>query len=106
MDGVNPEIAWAAGLFEGEGTITICGGSLHLRVQMTDLEVLERFCQIVGTGKIYGPYTTQFKDGFNRKPRWTWVCYGPLARATYLTLSPWLSPRRLARGDELGLRSM
>ena len=84
----------------------MCGSSLHLRVQNTDLEVLERFCEIVGTGKIYGPYTKQFKDGFKRKPRWAWVCYGRSARTTFLTLAPWLSPRRLARGEELGLRSM
>jgi hypothetical protein len=102
----NPEVAWDAGLFEGEGTITACGGCLHLRIQLTNLEVLERFHKIVGTGKIYGPYTRGFKDGFNRKPRWAWVCYGPLARVTFGTLSPWLSPRRLARGEELGLRSM
>ena len=44
----------------------MCGSSLHLRVQNTDLQVLERFCEIVGTGKIYGPYTKQFKDGFKR----------------------------------------
>ena len=69
MEPFNPAIAWAAGLFEGEGTITRCDGRLHLRMQLTDLEVLERFAEIVGTGKIYGPYTRPFKDGFNRKPR-------------------------------------
>jgi hypothetical protein len=106
MHAQNAEMAWAAGLFEGEGTITLCGSVVHLRLNLTDFEVLERFWEIVGTGKIYGPYTSGYRDGYTRKPRWVWVCYGPLAQVTFRSLAPWLSPRRLARGEELGLRSM
>ena len=102
----NPEVAWAAGLFEGEGSITVCGGVARLSLVLTDYQVLERFVEIVGTGKIYGPYVNGYRDGFVRKPRWLWVSEARLAGATFRTLAPWLSPRRIARGEELGLDSM
>jgi hypothetical protein len=43
----NEEIAWAAGFFEGEGTITECDRSLHVRLVNTDEHVTERFAEIV-----------------------------------------------------------
>jgi hypothetical protein len=42
------QIAWAAGLFEGEGTIVDSAGPVQLRVKMTDLDVLERLLDIWG----------------------------------------------------------
>lgn len=57
------DLAWAAGFFDGEGTVGISHQSrpnplpvLHLSVSQNDTEVLERFKTIVGTGTIYGPY--------------------------------------------------
>jgi hypothetical protein len=50
------QIAWAAGLFEGEGTIVDSAGPVQLRVKMTDLDVLERLLDVFGVGEIYGPY--------------------------------------------------
>ena len=49
------DIAWAAGLFEGEGCITTAGKnqkSRALKLQMTDRDVVERFQQIVGSGPV------------------------------------------------------
>ena len=43
------QIAWAAGLFESEGTIVDSTGSVQLRVKMTDLDVLEK-----ASGRIWG----------------------------------------------------
>jgi hypothetical protein len=103
MDSVNPEIAWAAGLFEGEGSITHVRGRTQLRIQMADPEVLERFLEIVGVGKIYGPYTKPARDGYKRKPRWIWICDGPFVPVIFRTLAPWLSTRRRGRGREIGL---
>jgi hypothetical protein len=40
------EIAWAAGLFEGEGTITQSGGRLYVRLKMTDESIVLRFAEI------------------------------------------------------------
>jgi hypothetical protein len=62
------EIAWAAGLFEGEGTFTWDYGRAQLRVKMTDLDVLEKLLDIWSVGKVYGPYETNSKDGSVRKP--------------------------------------
>jgi hypothetical protein len=103
VDSINPEIAWVAGLFEGEGSITHVRGRTQLRIQMTDHEVLERFLEIVGAGKIYGPYALQGRDGYRRKPRWIWVCDGLMVRAIFKTLAPWLSTRRRDRARQVGL---
>ena len=43
-------IAWAAGLFEGEGYFDINNGYLRLCIEMTDRDVLERFESIFPGG--------------------------------------------------------
>lgn len=62
------ELAWAAGLYDGEGTCGCYGrpdgrkrrGSYwHIRISVAqhyDPEVLHRFVAAVGVGKVYGPY--------------------------------------------------
>jgi hypothetical protein len=65
----NAQIAWAAGLFEGEGTIVDSTGSVQLRVKMTDLDVLERLLDVFGVGDIYGPYESGSRDGHTRASR-------------------------------------
>lgn len=57
--GTEAEIAWAAGLFEGEGCISIKPPhghgkipSIRLNVSMTDEDVLVRFREAVGCGGI------------------------------------------------------
>ena len=57
------EIAWAAGLFEGEGSIGFRGGSrgyvyayLNLQLRSTDQDVVYRFHQIISEGNVNGPY--------------------------------------------------
>jgi hypothetical protein len=39
-------MAWAAGLFDGEGTITQSKGRLFVEVKMTDESVVLRFAEI------------------------------------------------------------
>jgi hypothetical protein len=52
------EIAWAAGLFEGEGTIVIAGNNgikgcrIQLAVEMVDEDVVRKFARIAGFGSI------------------------------------------------------
>ena len=74
------DVAWAAGLFEGEGTINT-GKSYYvngekrarktpqitIRIGMTDIEPLERFAAIFG-GSVTGPYKDKRKDWY--KPYW------------------------------------
>ena len=71
------EIAWAAGLYEGEGSITFDGSSkrrgMRLSVAMVDREPLDRFCEIVGAGIVRGPYGPYQP---NTQPQWSYVCSG------------------------------
>lgn len=50
------EIAWAAGLFEGEGCMTRSGSQKVMRLVSTDEDTVRRFWEIVAVGKVYGPY--------------------------------------------------
>jgi hypothetical protein len=100
--GTIAEIAWAAGFFEGEGSITLTNDRPVLRVNGTDRETVEFFGRVIGVGKVYGPYQAKRdRHGCVRKPFWVWVCYGPAARRALTLLSPWLSQRRLNRIREL-----
>jgi hypothetical protein len=51
-------LAWAAGIFEGEGSITRIrrgdGFDLQISINMTDFDVLARFDEIVARGWLYG----------------------------------------------------
>lgn len=50
-------IEWAAGLFEGEGTLyRRKNGRWQIRIKMTDLDVLQAFQEAVDTGNLTGPY--------------------------------------------------
>ena len=99
------EIAWAAGLFEGEGCVTEADGRLSLRLNKTDEEIIARFDEIVRFGRVYGPYQNSQYDGHKRKPFWVWMAYGTDAYDAINLLAPWLSTRRLVRAYEItGLR--
>jgi hypothetical protein len=91
------EIAWAAGLFEGEGCMTITGGQPVMRVASTDRDSTDRFYEIMGVGKVYGPY----HQGPPRKPNWVWVAYGVDTLLAIQLLVPWLGERHRARAREL-----
>jgi hypothetical protein len=67
------DIAWAAGLFEGEGCIYFRSNASRIRnqgvtVAMTDLDVLKKFNSVVGVGKIYNSYAART----NRKALYQW----------------------------------
>jgi hypothetical protein len=47
-------IAWAAGLFEGEGCITETNDTLTLRLNNTDESLVQRFRDYVDIGTVYG----------------------------------------------------
>ena len=92
------EVAWAAGLFEGEGTFTTDnrGTSVRACLHMTDQDVVERFAAIVG-GKVLGPYGPYGHSA----PRWQWEAYGENALRLMDLFEPYLGQRRLARCAEL-----
>lgn len=90
-------LAWAAGLFEGEGTILNYVGAdgrwvRRLALVMTDEDVVKRFHQVVGSGKMSGPTQRENPDW---KPIWTWRCTKQADCAAILkSFLPYLGERR------------
>lgn len=50
------EIAWAAGFFDGEGSVYATGKYLVLAITQADRRPLERFRAAVSLGTVGGPY--------------------------------------------------
>jgi hypothetical protein len=98
------ELAWAAGLFEGEGCITSgSSGQEHLptvilTLSSSDEDTLRRFASAVGVGHVSGPRVP--KDG--RKPMWSWHC-ARFEDAQFVIAALWsgLGSRRRARAGEV-----
>lgn len=100
------DIAWAAGLYEGEGTCHSGYGTYRskagkkydrktptyqLRIGMTDIEPLERFKDTFGFGLINGPY----QSSKSTKDLWVFSVTGyEKTQAILAAVWPWLSPRR------------
>jgi hypothetical protein len=95
------EIAYAAGIFDGEGCITGTRGKndIHIAVTMGDEDCIRRFGRIVGCGTI--GVQTQFTDPGPRKPMWRWQADGAKAERIVRLLLPYLGQRRTARAHEL-----
>ena len=92
-------MAWAAGLFEGEGCIHVARDKYgQLSMSSTDRDVLERFCAVVGVGAIY--QRAQQKP--HHKPAWQWGT-GRLSDVQHVLglLRPWLGVRRGAKADDV-----
>lgn len=95
------DYAWAAGLFEGEGTIYLAkkksGNSPMLSLSSTDRDVVRRFHRILGVGRIDGPYQV----GEN-KPYWMW-CVSSYAKVQWIVILfwRWLGKRRKNRAREI-----
>lgn len=86
------ELAWAAGLFEGEGTAGAHGErSVEARLGMTDEDIVRRFAEIVEVG-VVRPYTPL---GLGSKPMWYWrVSSAQDVQHVMCLLWQWLGPRR------------
>lgn len=89
------DLAWAAGLFEGEGCISktnVSSVRLDLALKARDRDVLQRFQGTLGIGKLYGPY----KNGMVH-----WLAFGrETSVAVLLDLWPYLGKRRKAKAIE------
>jgi hypothetical protein len=107
---VSPEqIAWAAGIIEGEGCVQAAIRSqsasqgrylVHrVRVVMSDRDVVERLANVFGIGRVmpYSPTT-----GLGKKPLYRWEA---ARRADVVTVCdaiyPWMGERRRAQIDKL-----
>lgn len=94
----NEQLAWAAGWFEGEGSVPNNKGkpaAASISITNTDLEVLEAFANLFGCGRIY-PLPRD-----EHKPRWIYHVSGEDAVSILERLYPWLHSRRRQRIDEL-----
>ena len=94
------DIAWAAGLFEGEGCASFNrkNGKVELVMQMTDLDVLEKFCRVVGGQPPRLVNRTSTQICANPKPIYRWAASSEQYVQTFIKqLGPWLSSRRLAQ---------
>lgn len=94
-------IPWAAGLFEGEGSVGKSNSrSVIMSVSSTDPEVVERFCAILRCGHLATPIDRTGRDHIvhSRKVLYTWVCHGvEAAERAYELMRPYLSARRKAQ---------
>jgi hypothetical protein len=92
-------LAWAAGLFEGEGSISVKAQTAQLQLSMSDEDVVRRLHLIMGVGSFSGPYQDKRKPTY--KPMWTWSVGG--ARKVQAVLAAFwnqLGDRRKAKAKE------
>lgn len=101
------EIAWAAGLFDGEGSVSAHAEGkprkdgtsrvyAKLYVGNTDRRLLDRFQEAVGCGKVRGPYGRKSR-GRQIKPMYHWTATHRQARQAAEFLLPILSPEKRER---------
>lgn len=92
--------AWAAGLFEGEGSISLSkGGAVRLKLGMTDHDVVLRFAEVVGGGSVYHREEM-------RQVHWKACTYWETQKLALVQkimerLLPYLGSRRTARWEEV-----
>jgi hypothetical protein len=103
-------LAWAAGLFEGEGFLVErrVGRRVYLQlgIEMTDRDVVERFRDALRNAGIESDAAIARR----RRPRphkdiFRWAPTGAPAVAAFTALRPYLGIRRSARGDAILSRS-
>ncbi len=102
------QLAWAAGLFDGDGTIgayTRGARSRHLHLTASVVQAssngipppLARFNQVVGLGNVNGPYPPR---GWSKLPQYRWQLGGQRVETAISLLRPWLSPVRLKQAED------
>jgi hypothetical protein len=90
-------LAWAGGLYDGEGSACVFAHRSHVghmspevsitQSGLTKPEVLVRFREVVGCGRLYGPYPQD--DGNLPVSRWKAAALGDVDHVLYL-LRPWI----------------
>lgn len=98
MQPTNTEYAWAAGIFEGEGTIG-WNKTRHypnLGLITTDEDVIDRFHEIVQAGHVY---KNRKITGLGSKQQYIWNAgsIGDVRHVAKTVLLPWMGRRRRAR---------
>jgi hypothetical protein len=105
------ERSWLAGLFEGEGCISLSRYKTMLKdntrskavypvvvIASTDNDVIRKFKRLVGFGRIHGPYWLKLST----KPQWHWRGSGWLVvNALWKLIGEHLGKRRKSRFREV-----
>jgi hypothetical protein len=90
---MSEELAWAAGLFDGEGCVVPLGsGTIMARLSMADSESVYRFHRAIGSGRVW----TMHRREHHHRPLETWEATGRTAILAMETLRPWLSSVKIA----------
>ena len=103
-EGTNERIAWAAGFFDGEGCVNLVRNSNRkswypeLQVGNVHKQSLERFRDIVGTGKIYARKIVR-----DYRQMYVWVAAARQAEHALRLLTPYMITKR--KQAELALQS-
>lgn len=86
------QIAWVAGLLEGEASFFMSGRSITITIRMTDRDVIDRVANLFG-GRVYGPVDRRYLDK-GHQPIWQTQVKGPKAAAWMMTIYRLLGRRR------------
>lgn len=96
---MEPNWAWIAGLFEGEGSIDINGNKVTLRIQMVDHDVLTKLNEMVPSPS--GLKRTIRTDNGNCQPIYRWhLCSKEPVTIMLEAILPHMGQRRSARIHE------
>ena len=101
------KVAWAAGIFEGEGCFTTMSNPsgkkyVGLQVNMTDEDVVEKlfdvFSEIGGT---FAPWYPPSHRNSGHKQQYRWRVSGKKAEKIFWLMAPHFGKRRLSRFVDL-----
>lgn len=104
----NPEIAWAAGIIEGEGCImfkvspqSIGRRTTRIRVTMCDEDIVRRLYNVFRIGRFRGPLARSY-SGKSVKDLWLWeVNTQSHVKEVLDLILPWLGLRRAEKAREV-----
>ena len=96
------DIAWLAGLLEGEGCFKMQSsggykGSICISLQMTDKDVVQRVTALLD-GTLWGPHGPY---GHSKLPTYQTAIFGSKAASWMMTLFPLMGERRQGKIKEL-----
>lgn len=93
-----PEVAWLAGIVEGEGTF-VAGARYGIVVSMTDQDVIDRLAGMTGVGQVYHNLRTAKA---HHKPPSSW-CVRRVEHIEHVIrlIDPWLGERRKVAAQKL-----
>lgn len=94
------DLAWVAGLFEGEGCIANTHRVPLLRLGTTDFDVLDHFHAVVGCGRLYDMSHTIGHPVWKPAREWQTTTFAD-TQAIIAAFWPWLGSRRRAKGTEV-----